>query len=247
MVREKNKWLAAAVSVKSLVPSLCRECHYEKHCTVTHLVAGLSSIKTGDAALTSYRHGTPVFTQGSPATGVHVVCRGFAICLKHDGAESVFQVFGSGSFPGIEDCVLGNSLHGSSCVALGDTVIAFISWEFLSKRMEEDNACMKQLLMQVCRQLNDMHDFYWNQQSPVLQRVMHLFFRLVSLSGQKDSSEAVLPFPFDRVLLSRIIGIAPETLSRVMTQLARRGLVMTTRNQVRFPDVRRLQHLAKAL
>lgn len=69
-------------------------------------------------------------------------------------------------------------------------------------------------------------------------RVAQLFRQMVEAS--EPTSEEMLTLPMDRRLFAKLAGVTPETFSRVLTRLRRKGLVVHSGGLLRFPSSDRL-------
>ena len=78
----------------------------------------------------------------------------------------------------------------------------------------------------------------------VKSRLMTAFSELLEATGQQTDQTARFQFPITRQLLADIVGAAPESISRVLTDLEAETLIMREPAHIAIPDVPRF--LARA-
>jgi CRP-like cAMP-binding protein len=77
------------------------------------------------------------------------------------------------------------------------------------------------------------------------QRIAAALIRLAKKMGEQKGTGMLIQLPFSRQDLAAMTGTTVETVSRVMSRFAERGLVKTGRKWVEIRDIQGLEQIAK--
>ena len=226
-------------SVPDLLKSLCRDCSNHARCTFADAVAQAQHDPSSRIMMLRLRHGYALFHEGTPLVGSYVVCKGLVVQYGAMSQTSVCCVHGKGTSPDLIDNLMGSPVHRSSAIAIGDAVVAFIPEREVRACSETMGPAILNLLRQTARQA-------WMLEERLIHggivdsyaRVAQLFRQMVEAS--ESTSEEMLTLPMDRRLFAKLVGVTPETFSRVLTRLRRNGLVDHSGGLLRFPRSDRL-------
>ena len=81
---------------------------------------------------------------------------------------------------------------------------------------------------------------------PVRQRAARMLLGLLSPSRPAVTTGVITGRDLQRKDMARMIGTTPETLSRVLRDFARRGMIALTRDSLQVRDVSLLRRVADA-
>lgn len=236
---------SGVASAPDLLKSLCQDCSNHARCAFVDAVEQAPHDPSSRIMMLRLRHGYALFHEGTPLVGSYVVCKGLVIQHSAKNHACVFCVHGKGASPDLIDNLMGAPFHRSSAIAIGDAVVAFIPEREVHARSETLGPTMRTLLRQTARQA-------WMLEERLLRgrtvhsydRVTQLFRQVIEASEQASESESTLVLPMDRPLFAKLVGVTPETFSRVMTRLRENGLVVHSGGLLRFPKPDQLCHLA---
>ena len=224
--------------------TLCAECPQLSVCGFAGLDRWRVEKSLHPIVVTRYRADRTVLTEGAPANGVHVVCRGMVIVttFTDGGEEAALYLLGTGGILDVTDGFLGQSVSSVSAKTLTEAVVLFVKPEILHERVKAEPDLMVRLCRQVTFQMRHLQERYgrlWSHSA--LSRVGYALLDLVQASGQAASGKVVLPIRLKRSLLAQIAGTTQETISRVLMSLRKRRLIQQSDGKIPIPNVDRLQ------
>ncbi len=197
---------------------------------VTDLVSVMS--------LRTYRKGSHLFYQGEEPHAVWFLETGRAKWFKtsEDGQEQILQIVGPGEAVGLV-ALLDRKPYVAAARAVEDTTawtLAIHDYDSMVMRHPE-------LALLVMRQLGDgvrwlLEHVHSMQNRSAQERVVSVLMRKARLD---ESGERVIPMTHQEI--ASLAGMARETVSRVLSDLQRRGAVRLTRSMVILLDAAQLQ------
>lgn len=243
--RKKSGASSGVASAPDLLKSLCHDCSNHARCAFADAVEQAPQDPSSRIMMLRLRHGYSLFHEGTPLVGSYVICKGLVVQYSATNHACVFCVHGKGASPDLIDNLMGAPVHRSSAVAIGDAVVAFIPEREVHARSETLGPAMLTLLRQTARQA-------WMLEERLLHgrtvhsydRVAELFRQVIEASGPASESGEAFALPMDRPLFAKLVGVTPETFSRVMTRLRKNGLVIHSGGVMRFPKPDQLRYLA---
>lgn len=193
-----------------------------------------------------YEPGEIICYAGDPATHLYVVADGKVKLVQHapGGQEVLLDILTQGDFFG-SLTTLGDATHPDtaqaqtmSCVlsiSAGDfqkvlqryAPVALATLEILASRLRSANTTIGRL-----------------SAYPVESRLAATLLRLADKLGEARGNEILIQMPLSRQDLAAMTGTTTETVSRIMSQFRKRGLVHTGRQWVALRDRARLEALA---
>lgn len=236
--------IPAKLSDLPTLQALCAGCPQLSVCGFAGLDRWSAEKSLPPIVLTRYQVGQPVLTEGAPANGLHVVCKGMVIvtAFTNDGEEAALHIIGTGGILDVTDALLGRSVSSASAKVLTETIVLFVKPEILHERVKAEPDLMVKLCQQVAFQMLHLQERYRRLQShSALSRVGHALLDLVQASGQPGFGKVVLPIRLKRSLLAQIAGTTQETISRALVSLRKRRLIQQSDRQITIPDVDRLR------
>ena len=187
----------------------------------------------------------PIFSAGDPVKHLYLVHSGACISYDRSSPRKVMSFYLPGEIVGIED--MGESHHSHSVVALENGSLCQLDITQLEEALEPSDLIRVQgYLLQVAavhaRQL---------QQERLITGLPSAEQRLAAFLlnlGQRFESHGlpaqVYRLPLSREEIANYLGLAPETVIRILKKLHTRGLVSIRTRQVEILDAPALDRLA---
>jgi CRP/FNR family transcriptional regulator len=190
--------------------------------------------------------GTLLFGQGDDADRVFLLREGQVRLFVGDdagGAETVLHVFQSGDLFGLP-AVVGLHRYPVNAEALTSCRLAVAHRGALLARLAASPSEVTDLLATLGRRWRDMTERLAEQKAlQPAQRVKVFLWRQAREAGYaKDARAGPLSFrlPMSHVVAAGMLGLAPETLSRIFARLTAEGICVR-RRRVQIDDPARLQ------
>ena len=122
-------------------------------------------------------------------------------------------------------------------MAQTDTCVLAISDGDFQRLLEQHPQVTLAVLASVARSLDDAREVIRQiSTSDVRTRVATALLKLAERLGDADEQGILIRAPLSRQDLAAMVGATPETVSRVMADLKREGLIDTGRQWVRVLD-----------
>lgn len=233
-----------ARSASLSLPNLCPHCVKRQHCVLAQLDGPPDAGSPLSIEIKTYRAGKYVVRQGEPRTSLPMVCQGLIVVttLTEAGDEVAIQGCGVGEFVGLTDWLRGQETYSISGRTLIETTVAFVKPEDLLRRVEMDPRLLTSLLRQIGFQLNALEHRLGRQ--TVLDasgRVVHSLLDLVRQLGITGEKDVALPIRLSRTVIAEFAGLRRETVSRVLTHLQKKRLLVQSNRHITIPYLSRLQ------
>jgi CRP/FNR family transcriptional regulator, polysaccharide utilization system transcription regulator len=201
----------------------------------------------GPKAVRHYRRGQPIFLAGTVPVALFVVRTGRVklVRLESDGQEHIVRLLGPGAMFGHRSLLAGE-LTAVGAVAVEDAVICSVPVAAVDELLRDVPALARYLLTQLARDLRWAEDLMASLlRKSATERAAQMLLAL--LEADRGAAEPGR-FPnrdLQRTELARMIGVAPETLSRALRELADAGAITLSRRDLRIVDPERLRRLAE--
>jgi CRP-like cAMP-binding protein len=184
---------------------------------------------------------------GDPATRLFVVAAGKVKRLRHTlgGQEVLLEVLVPGEFFGSLSA-LGDSTYADTAIAQTQCCILSIAADAFQSILRQHPPVALAVLDTVSRQLRGAHEVIQQLSGqPVEGRVATTLLKLADKLGEPQRGLTLIQMPLSRQDLAAMTGATVETVSRVMSQFRRGGLIRTGRQWVAIADRRRLAEIAE--
>jgi CRP-like cAMP-binding protein len=209
------------------------------------LFAGLS--RTQHEALSrigvrrSFRKGERIFSEGDAGTGFYAVLSGRVKISKvsTEGKEQILHLFGPGESFGEVSVFTGQGFPADAAAALPTTVLFFPRAAF-SGLIRQDPALALNMLAQLSQRLRQFAGLI--EDLSLKEVPGRLAKYLLYLSGRNRDGAVELDLPKGQ--LAALLGTIPETLSRILAKMNRRGLIRSRGAQIAILDRRALEEIA---
>jgi CRP/FNR family transcriptional regulator len=185
-----------------------------------------------------------LFRSGDPFESVFVLWAGsFKTCLfTPEGREQVTGFQLGGDLLGLDG--IDSRRHQVDAVALEDSVVCVIPYEWLQDLANEVGALRQQLHRMMSREIVRTHNVILHLGSLAAEQRLAAF--LLNLSDRMQArgfSATSITLRMSREEIGSFLGLTVETVSRSFSKLQAQRLLFVRNRDLRIPDPRRLQNL----
>ena len=218
-----------------------------KHLEKVSLFKGVSPRHLDELAMIltdqEFCRGQAIFSDGDDGVGFYVVIAGRVKIYKvsPDGKEQILHIFGPGE-PFAEVAVFTGGRYPAHAEAIEKSRVFFFPKASFVKLIEKDPSLAMNMMASLSLRLKKFSHLV---ESLSLKEVPgRLAAHLLFLSGQKGES---LEFQLDiaKTQLASLLGTIPETLSRILTKMNKKGLIETNGPSIKILDLEGLEDLAE--
>lgn len=224
----------------------CGVCQLRSEGVFRNLEAPLLGELDEEKTTHRFRRGGIIFQEGTPALGVYCIHSGLAKLYKTgDGGEPlVIRLLKPGEIVGCRP-MLSDEPYAATAEAVADTTVCIIPRETLRRLLDQSKILTNELMARLARDLRVSEDQALSlAQTSARRRAAQL---LVSLHDTFSETQETRGAPFaalQRKEMAQMIGVTPETFSRVLRLFADEGLLRLTRDSIVLEDLRRLERIA---
>lgn len=188
------------------------------------------------AAGTRERHverGETVFQRGDPCTGFFLVATGQVklFLTGPDGNEKVVEIIGPGHSFG-EAVLFMEKPYLVNATALGDGLLLHVSRDALFGELDRDPGLARRMLAGLSMRLHMLvHDLESMSLHSAKHRIIGYLLRL-----EGEGGGAVVTLPAQKALVASRLNVTPEYFSRILHELADRGLIRIEGRDIHLLD-----------
>lgn len=193
-----------------------------------------------------YKPRQVVFSEGTPAMGLYIVCQG-AVKLYHSdrfGREHILEVAGPGAVLG-ELSLDDNQTISVSAETLVDAQLCFLARERLVTFLQKHPAMGVRVVIALSNELaaarRKVRDLALKGAE---SRLAGLLVQLARANGDPTSGQRV-PLHYTRREVAEMIGVSTETAIRLFGKLKQRHAISTDRREITITDLEKLTKLAQ--
>jgi CRP-like cAMP-binding protein len=198
--------------------------------------------------LRRFRRGETIFHQGDPGESLFILEAGSVkiVLPSAEGEEgAIIATLGRGDFFG-ELALLDGAPHSATAVAVEPTQ-ALVLGRVTFERLVDESAGLRRalfagLVAELRRLTGHVEDLHFLDLPGRLAR------RLVRLARETDvaaSGEVSLAWPYTQSDLAAMIGGTRQTVNRLLSDFAERGLIRIEKDVLVIPDLDRLERAAE--
>jgi CRP/FNR family transcriptional regulator len=215
----------------------CQARHQSEWCVLTpDEVSSLDHAKKGRI----YGPAEVIYHQGDPSDGVYCIESGLIGLRKYDadGNSALVRLREPGQTIGYR-AFLTRGEHRTTAEVLVPSHVCFIPSRTVRELLAKNPSLGLQLLQFSAEELSKSDDrFAQTVTHPAKIRFLHILLVLCERFGEAPAlNEYVLELPLSRQDLAALIGIAPETISRLIASVQGEHPVEFSGRQVRIGDV----------
>jgi|GEM_PF-4407096 len=192
----------------------------------------------------AYRRNETVFSEGDEFSGIYCLHTGLLALKKYniDGSSAVVRLIQPGEVFGFRSFLTGTS-HRSTAETLLPSNVCFVRKSQLIQHMTHSPGIQQELIRQMGTELDGIqHLFMLTVTKTVPSRFAHLLLGMSSHLNP-DANEISFELPIMKKDIAGIIGIAVESLSRVINRFRDDGIIEEYKGLVTIKDRRALLEL----
>ena len=183
---------------------------------------------------------------GDPAQHMYIVVAGQVKLLQQgaEGKEVLLHIAASGDLIG-GLAIFGNTTYSYAAQAhTGCCVLRIASSDFQQLLQLHPSITMK-VLEFAGTQLEDARDKVRTLSAdPVEQRIAKTLLQLAERHGETKNGETVIQIPLPQQDLAAMTGTTVETVSRILTQFRKRGIIRSGRRWVAIANIAELEDIS---
>lgn len=176
----------------------------------------------------TYKKGQTLFVQGNPAFGLFCINKGNIKLSKigPDGKESIVKLAQAGNILGHRS-LFTQTAYTATATALEDAVVCFFEKKFINELMNRGPEVSMRVIQQLSNALGTAEDRVASlSQKSVPERLAELLLLLKESHGVKAPGEKIcLEIKLTREEMASLIGTAPETLIRFISEMKENGIL----------------------
>jgi len=169
--------------------------------------------------------GEAIYHQGAENRGVHCVSAGLIALrsLQENGSSTLLRLAYPGDVIGFRSFLKGTA-HQTEAVAILPSRVCTVAQADVSHLMQHNPGILGRLAERCVAEIDYSHARIGAMASKSnKQRLEDLLYFLLQRHGQPDGTNLRMQLPLSRKDLADLIGVPPETLSRLIGRLQRDG------------------------
>jgi CRP-like cAMP-binding protein len=193
-----------------------------------------------------FRRGQTIFLEGMVPTALHVIAAGLVKIFAswRGGEEHVLRLLGPGEILGYRP-LLANEPYHASAEAVEDSTVCILPASAVREALHASPRLAVELLSKIARELRHSEELMLDLlHRRVPQRVARLLLAMPGWSGDAPVASTVWSSGITRKTMATIVGTTPETFSRALRELSRRGVISLSRNHIQILDLNALRRAA---
>lgn len=195
---------------------------------------------------TKVKKGQTIFIEGTRPNGIFFLKTGKVKKYKtnRDGKEQIIYICSNGELLGYP-ALLSDEPYPDSATALEDSVVGFIAKNDFLHILEESKLLSKKLLINLSHEfgvlVNGMASF---SQKTVRERLALSLLIMKDKYKTGTEDEKPVEINLSREDLANLVGVAVETLVRLLHDFKEEALIETSGRKIRILDTRKLIKIA---
>lgn len=220
---------------------LCQKCPHLAETEWKSL--GKTDIVTLNQAKTmnTYNPGQLIFLQGNQCMGLYSVYSGTVVVRRVNvhGNAVIVRLVEAGQTLGYRAFFSSNSFYTASAEATTRTQVCFLSRTNVDNLIRNNPSVALNFLRRLANDLNSAESFRLRFATlPVTGRVAQILLLLKRHHGTVDQNgNIIIDLPMARRDLANMIDARPESVSRAVTSLHKRGVATFTKRRVTITDL----------
>jgi CRP-like cAMP-binding protein len=175
----------------------------------------------------TYKKGQSLFVEGNPTFGIYCVNKGNIKItqVSSDGKESIIRIASAGDIIGHRS-LFTQKYYQATAKALEEAHVCFIDKDYILKLVKDQPTVAGNLIAKLSRDLGAAeHRISSFHQKNVRERLAELLLLLKESHGEETPQGIYLNIKLTRDEMASIIGTAPETLIRFMSEIKGLGYI----------------------
>lgn len=191
-----------------------------------------------------FNKGEIIFFQGDKGDGFYIVVSGMVKIFKVslEGKEHIMRIVGPGE-PFGQVAVYARREFPASAQAIAESHLLFLPrTAFVELIIKNPYLALNMLSVLSMR----LREFTVHVESLALKEVPgRLSSYLIHLAEEQGNEKNTVSLNIAKVQLSSLLGTTPETLSRILTQMAHNGLIQVKKRDIKILNYKKLEELAE--
>ncbi|RLB43551.1 MAG: Crp/Fnr family transcriptional regulator [Deltaproteobacteria bacterium] len=191
-----------------------------------------------------FKKGQEVFSEGEDGTGFYVIITGRVKIYKvsWEGREQILHIFGPGEPFGEVPVFTGQKFPASAAAIEESRIFFFPKDAFIGLIRREPELALGMLAVLSMR----LRRFTQLIEELSLKEVPGRLAAYLLYLSKKNESSMDLELDISKTQLASLLGTIPETLSRILAKMKRRGLIDVDGSRIKILDADTLEDIAEA-
>jgi CRP/FNR family transcriptional regulator len=185
----------------------------------------------------SYNPKDIVFIEGYDLNYIYIVEEGLVKVSKltKNGDERIIDILGKGDFIALVGALRKDEFYMATAEALNAVVLRRISKEEIIKTYSKNTMFKDMCLDCMVSKSNVLQSQLYNSINDDVEEKIITVLKYLSIKfGKRAINTYSINLPFSKTVLSSIIGIRRETLSRKLTTMQKKGILTFKNNTYKF-------------
>ena len=198
------------------------------------------------ARIRALPRGTKVFDQGEPVERAHALLAGSVRISQadSDGEQVVIRFIGPGDIFGSVP-IYTDRRYPADAVAMADSIEASWSQNDFVELMERHSRIAINMVSIIGRRLAELQDRVRELATQRAERrIANTLLRLARQAGRVTAAGIVIAYPLRRKDIADISGTTLHTVSRLLAQWGKNGLVISDHQQLTLCSVAEIERMA---
>lgn len=222
-------------------PHPCGKCAFYNKSIWQPVSSGSVSVLSQGFSRKELNAGQVLFEQGAENRGVFCVSKGLIAvrALHRDGKSTLLKLVYPGEVLGYRS-FLENDRHKTEARALQPSRVCTVAHRDANRVMQGNPAVLSRLAGRCVSEIDHSRERIISAATtPNKERLSALLYRLMETHGVRSGDSLQMRLPLSRSDLADLIGVQPETMSRLIKRLREDGeLVISGRDiQMPIPDL----------
>ena len=186
--------------------------------------------------------GKIIFFEGEPGNGVYFVKDGKIKIYKSDaqGREYILHIFGPGNIFA-EAVLLEGGPYPASAEAVEDSVVGMIKNQDIENLLRKNNKIALKIMKILAHRLRESQEEIKNLVfRDTYDRTACVLHKMSLDHGIKTSKGIIVELPITRTELASIVGTSRETVTRMLSEMKRKGVIDMNRQKITILNERML-------
>lgn len=194
-----------------------------------------------------YRPGETIYRSGDRAANLYVVAAGKVKLLRHtlSGHDVLLNILTPGEFFGTLTTLSDEVFPDTAQAQTAACVLAITTKRFRALLRQYAGVAVAVLDITATRLQEAQETVRQLSAYPVERRLAITLLKLADKLGESNELGLLIQMPLSREDLAQMIGSSTETVSRIMSQFQKQGMIQSGRQWVAVTDKARLEQLAQ--
>lgn len=214
----------------------CGKCAFYKESVWRPIEPDSVSVLVRGFSRKNLEAGQVLFEQGAENRGVFCVSSGLIALRSYhvSGASTLLRLAYPGEVIGFRS-FLGNGHHQTEARALLPSRVCIVAQRDANQVVDSNSLVLARLASRCISEINQSHErIIATATTSNKQRLANLLLQLMEHHGERVGDHIRMQLPMSRSDLADLIGVQPETMSRLVKRLERDGEFMISGREVQI-------------